>query len=125
MSTRATLGIMLGTIATLICQVAPMRAQEEPPTEAPAEVVEPVAPALEPAPAFIAPPGGGADPSGFDAQRFIGQGDKFNCPDFATQAQAQAVLRADPADPNKLDTDADGLACETRPAPRDTVPVAR
>jgi hypothetical protein len=124
MNTRKALGIILGIILTLICQVAPIWAQEEvPPAEAPPEVLEPVAPVLEPAPAFIAPPG--ADPGGFDAQRFLGQGDRFNCPDFASQAQAQAVLRADPSDPNALDTDRDGLACETRPQPRDPVRVPR
>jgi hypothetical protein len=36
---------------------------------------------------------------------YLGQGDAFNCADFARQADAQAVLRADPTDPNKLDTD--------------------
>lgn len=45
--------------------------------------------------------------------------------DYLGQADAQAVLRADPSDPNGLDRDADGIACETNRAPRDTVPVAR
>jgi hypothetical protein len=36
-----------------------------------------------------------------------------NCPDFATQAEAQAVLDADRSDPNRLDDDNDGIACET------------
>src|ERR1700709_1892200 len=35
-----------------------------------------------------------------------------NCSDFATQAQAQAVYNADPSDPNHLDADHDGIACE-------------
>ncbi|HZO25613.1 MAG TPA: hypothetical protein VFH48_06415 [Chloroflexota bacterium] len=43
---------------------------------------------------------------------YIGQGDAFNCETFQSQAQAQAVLRADPTDPNNLDTDFDGIACE-------------
>src|SRR5687768_1598385 len=30
----------------------------------------------------------------FDAKKFVGQGDKYNCAEFANQAQAQAVLRA-------------------------------
>ena len=35
-----------------------------------------------------------------------------DCPDFATQAEAQAVLDADPSDPERLDADNDGVACE-------------
>jgi hypothetical protein len=38
--------------------------------------------------------------------------DTFNCPDFASQADAQAVYLADPSDPNQLDRDKDGQACE-------------
>lgn len=37
----------------------------------------------------------------------------LNCSDFATQAEAQAVLTADPTDPNNLDSDDDGIACES------------
>jgi hypothetical protein len=36
----------------------------------------------------------------------------FNCPDFADPADAQAVLDADPSDPNILDADNDGMACD-------------
>ena len=35
-----------------------------------------------------------------------------DCKDFATQAEAQAVLDADPSDPNGLDRDNDGMACD-------------
>lgn len=38
--------------------------------------------------------------------------DDLNCEDFATQAEAQAALDADPSDPNNLDADDDGIACE-------------
>ena len=44
---------------------------------------------------------------------------------FRSQAEAQAVLRADPSDSNRLDADRDGIACESLPPPRDTVPVPR
>jgi hypothetical protein len=51
---------------------------------------------------------------------YTGQGDKYNCIDFNSQAEAQAVLRADANDPNKLDistassaTTPDGIACNT------------
>jgi hypothetical protein len=43
----------------------------------------------------------------------------------AVEAQAQAVLRAEPRDPNRLDADRDGIACENNPPPRDLVPVQR
>jgi Excalibur calcium-binding domain len=61
----------------------------------------------------------------FDPTRYIGQGNRYNCPDFASQADAQAVLRADPSDPNKLDGDRDGIACEINPVPRDLTRVSR
>ena len=39
----------------------------------------------------------------------------YNCSDFATQQEAQAVLDADSRDPHRLDGDSDGLACESLP----------
>src|SRR4051812_28924066 len=42
--------------------------------------------------------------------------DLLNCDDFDSQAEAQANLRENPSDPNKLDEDEgadDGIACET------------
>src|SRR5258706_11133934 len=79
-------------------------------------------PAATPSPARTAVPTAVA---GFDATGYIGQGDRYNCGDFASQAQAQAVLRAAPADPNRLDTDSDGIACESNNPPYDRVPVGR
>ncbi len=76
-----------------------------------------VAPPVEPAPAPV-------QPTGFDPTKYIGQGDRYNCSAFASQAEAQSVLRADPRDPNKLDADRDGIACESNRAPRDQVPVS-
>lgn len=40
------------------------------------------------------------------------QGD-LDCIDFATQAEAQATYDTDPSDPNGLDADDDGVACES------------
>jgi hypothetical protein len=37
----------------------------------------------------------------------------LDCADFATQEEAQAVLDVDLSDPNNLDDDGDGAACET------------
>ena len=39
----------------------------------------------------------------------------LDCSDFATQAEAQASFDSTPGDPNNLDSDSDGLACETLP----------
>lgn len=41
----------------------------------------------------------------------LAQADR-DCPDFASQEEAQAVFDADPSDPNRLDRDDDGIACE-------------
>jgi len=38
-----------------------------------------------------------------------------NCSDFATRARAQACLDAHPGDPFGLDSDGDGIACESLP----------
>lgn len=35
-----------------------------------------------------------------------------DCPDFPSQAAAQAAFNADPSDPERLDADGDGQACE-------------
>lgn len=40
-------------------------------------------------------------------------GEDATCSDFANQAAAQTALNADPRDPNGLDVDLDGIACET------------
>lgn len=37
----------------------------------------------------------------------------LDCDDYGSQAEAQAALDADPSDPNVLDEDDDGEACET------------
>jgi hypothetical protein len=53
-------------------------------------------------------------------------GDIYNCADFPSQAAAQAYLRQYPSDPSKLDQGGiPGVACESNPAPKDTVPVPR
>jgi hypothetical protein len=66
------------------------------------------------------------------------QADDQNCADFASQAAAQAHLRADPQDPDGLDAlpgpadgnddrtaggHGDGIACEGLPGPFDREPV--
>lgn len=60
-----------------------------------------------------------------DTSPYLGQGDKYDCANFASQAEAQAVLRADPSDPNKLDPNKTGIACRDNPEPFDLDPVPR
>ncbi len=38
-----------------------------------------------------------------------------NCPDFATQADAQQAFDSVPGDPERLDADGNGIACESLP----------
>src|SRR5688572_7737479 len=47
------------------------------------------------------------------------QGDDLDCEDFETQEEAQAVLDEDPADPNNLDPNRDGIACALLPSADD------
>ena len=42
----------------------------------------------------------------------LAQAGDQDCADFSSQAAAQAHLRADPSDPDRLDADDDGVACE-------------
>jgi micrococcal nuclease len=43
-------------------------------------------------------------------------GGDLDCSDFSTQQEAQAVLDADPSDPNGLDGEGDGVPCESLPS---------
>ena len=55
--------------------------------------------------------------------KYVVQGqDKYNCTDFAHQADAQAVLRLAPNDPNNLDRNRNGIACDGVEAAQDGVP---
>ncbi len=51
--------------------------------------------------------------------------DDQNCSEFPYQADAQAHLRADPSDPDNLDGDNDGIACESLPCSCDYEPLPR
>ncbi|MCC6174984.1 MAG: excalibur calcium-binding domain-containing protein [Chloroflexi bacterium] len=66
---------------------------------------------------------GGTSTSTFNAASYVTPGvDKYNCTDFTNQADTQAVLRADPTDPNVLDRNRDGIACSGVDAAQDGVP---
>ncbi|HEX2282911.1 MAG TPA: hypothetical protein VHG52_14230 [Thermomicrobiales bacterium] len=47
------------------------------------------------------------------------QSEDLDCEDFETQEEAQAVLDEDPADPNNLDPNQDGIACALLPSADD------
>jgi hypothetical protein len=58
---------------------------------------------------------GGMPPSR-DPSQFTFSGDAYNCSFFYSQGEAQRVLRANPSDPNRLDSEdgvEDGIACTT------------
>lgn len=78
----------------------------------PAEPAPAPEPQQEPPPQEQAQPAPQIDPSGGD----------LNCSDFATQEDAQAVLDADPTDPNYLDGEGDGIPCESLPAASSSTP---
>src|SRR5688572_13138140 len=48
----------------------------------------------------------------------------FDCEDFETQEEAQEVLDEDPADPNNLDPNRDGIACALLPSEEDQAAAA-
>jgi hypothetical protein len=54
-----------------------------------------------------------AHPSTPAVAQSVQEGDLYDCPDFATQPEAQAQLL--PGDPYGLDADNDGQACDTLP----------
>ncbi|WP_254545881.1 thermonuclease family protein [Halomarina pelagica] len=58
--------------------------------------------------------GSDGDSSDDSSDGTAGDGD-LNCGDFATQDEAQAALERDSSDPNGLDADGDGVACESLP----------
>lgn len=47
-----------------------------------------------------------------------------DCPDFASQADAQAAFDAVPGDPERLDSDNDNIACESQAYPAGTARAA-
>lgn len=51
--------------------------------------------------------------------------DDLDCEDFETQEEAQATLEEDPADPNNLDPNGDGIACALLPSASDSDPSPR
>ena len=42
----------------------------------------------------------------------VAQADQYDCASFGSQEAAQAVLDGDPSDPNNLDSDGNGRACD-------------
>lgn len=77
------------------------------------------------APATADTPRTSLRPASVPLTRLVVPREDRNCAEYANQAEAQAVLRGDPADPNGLDADRDGIACEKNGPPKDEVPVMR
>ncbi|MGH3913932.1 MAG: excalibur calcium-binding domain-containing protein [Pseudonocardiaceae bacterium] len=93
---------------------APKPQPEPAPAPVPAPT-RPPAPAPQPAPTLPPTPAAPTLPPTLEQPV---QPDR-DCLDFSSQAEAQAVLDADPSDPERLDTDYDGVACEELSAPGD------
>ena len=53
-----------------------------------------------------------SDSDSDDSSSSTSSGDDKDCADFASQADAQAALDAELSDPDNLDADVDGIACE-------------
>ncbi|HUR78794.1 MAG TPA: excalibur calcium-binding domain-containing protein [Acidimicrobiales bacterium] len=68
---------------------------------------------------------GGSQELTLPATEIVRAQEATDCSSFASQAAAQAALRDDPSDPNNLDPDDDGIACENNPGPFDRTPVVR
>src|ERR671918_2519757 len=45
----------------------------------------------------------------------LAQADQYDCASFGSQASAQVELDSDPSDPNNLDSDGNGIACDNYP----------
>jgi hypothetical protein len=61
----------------------------------------------------------------FNPAQYVTGLDDYDCEDFASQADAQVVLRMDPRDLNRLDPYRGGVACGENPSPVDWVIVRR
>ena len=112
---------------TPLARVPPSQAQSAPALPPPGPPSTPATPtaasAARPAPA---PPAAATSRSGSGASgRDGGRGARLDCPDFSSQAAAQATLRENPSDPHHLDADRDGIACENNRPPRDSRRVPR
>jgi hypothetical protein len=45
----------------------------------------------------------------------VAQADQYDCASFGSQESAQVELDRDPSDPNNLDSDGNGIACDNYP----------
>lgn len=90
-----------------------------PPTEAKKESTpEPVQPKEEPKPESRPEPKPGPEPEPESISSYTCSSNKYNCPHFKTQAEAQAVFEqcgGSDNDVHKLDNDKDGQVCESLP----------
>src|SRR5829696_263445 len=51
----------------------------------------------------------------YPSKSAMAQADQYDCASFGSQESAQVELDRDPSDPNNLDSDGDGVACDNYP----------
>ena len=51
----------------------------------------------------------------YPSKSAIAQADQYDCASFGSQESAQVQLDSDPSDPNNLDSDGNGIACDNYP----------
>ena len=51
----------------------------------------------------------------YPSKQAVAQADQYDCASFGSQQAAQALLDSDPSDPNDLDPDGNGRACDDYP----------
>ena len=51
----------------------------------------------------------------YPSKSAVAQADQYDCASFGSQEAAQATLDSDPSDPNNLDSDGNGIACDDYP----------
>jgi len=103
--TTAVAGPPLAT-PTTTPEATPAASEDDETTEAPSATPTPT-PTPEP-PAIVEP-----SPTPAAVQYFTDGRDRYNCKDFDSWEEAQAAYEANlPGDPNKIDIDRNGIACE-------------
>jgi hypothetical protein len=51
----------------------------------------------------------------YPSKSAMAQADQYDCASFGSQESAQVELDSDPSDPNNLDSDGNGIACDNYP----------
>lgn len=111
---KAVLLILAGVAAGLVSFLLVTLAQPEGPTKT-EEILQPITTeeTTQPTPQDTRPTTQEALPKTEETTQLLTpSADVLDCGDFVSQADAQANLAANPSDPNNLDPDLNGIACE-------------